>query len=81
MTPLHVEEKALLHLNKIQPGDCFVCFGRQMIHKISQAIEGLGHEVAVIYGGMVHLSVSFIVYIHLIIVKTRKLYLANITKC
>ncbi|RXG53495.1 ATP-dependent RNA helicase SUV3-like protein, mitochondrial [Armadillidium vulgare] len=52
LTPLHVEEKALLHLNKIQPGDCFVCFGRQMIHKISQAIEGLGHEVAVIYGGL-----------------------------
>ncbi|XP_060828972.1 ATP-dependent RNA helicase SUV3 homolog, mitochondrial [Bombus pascuorum] len=52
LTPLEVENSALCSLRNIQPGDCIVCFSRNEIFSVSQAIEKMGHKVAVIYGSL-----------------------------
>jgi ATP-dependent RNA helicase SUPV3L1/SUV3 len=50
LTSLTVEDKALTSLNRVQPGDCIVCFSKNDIYTVSKKIESLGKEVAVIYG-------------------------------
>lgn len=35
---------------KVQPGDCIVCFSKKDIFIVSEALERIGQEVAVIYG-------------------------------
>lgn len=52
LTGLTTEDKALERLSNVQPGDCVVCFNKNDIHFVSRTIENLGHEVAVIYGGL-----------------------------
>jgi ATP-dependent RNA helicase SUPV3L1/SUV3 len=52
LTELEVEESALMSLANVQPGDCIVCFSKNDIYSVSRQVEALGHEVAVIYGGL-----------------------------
>ena len=52
LTELTVEKEALGSLSKVQPGDCIVCFNKRDIHYVSTTVEKLGHQVAVIYGGL-----------------------------
>lgn len=52
MTPLEIENSALCSLKNIQAGDCIVCFSRNEIFTVSNAIEKMGHKVAVIYGSL-----------------------------
>ncbi|XP_021954833.1 ATP-dependent RNA helicase SUV3 homolog, mitochondrial isoform X2 [Folsomia candida] len=52
LTDLDIERRALETLNRVQPGDCIVCFSKNDIYSVSRQIESLGHEVAVIYGGL-----------------------------
>ena len=39
-------------LDNIKPGDCIVCFSKNDIYAVTQKLEALGHDVAVIYGGL-----------------------------
>ena len=50
LTPLTLENKALVSLDNIQPGDCIVCFSKKDIYSVSLQLERKGHNVAVIYG-------------------------------
>ncbi|KAG4066866.1 hypothetical protein HA402_012933 [Bradysia odoriphaga] len=50
LTPLTVENTALESLDKLEPGDCVVCFSKEDIFTISRQIQQLDEEVAVIYG-------------------------------
>lgn len=50
LTELTVEDSALTTLDKVQPGDCIVCFSKNDIYSVSREIEARGREVAVIYG-------------------------------
>ena len=52
LTSLKIEHKALVSLDKIQAGDCIVCFNKNDIYTISRDLEARGVEVAVIYGGL-----------------------------
>jgi ATP-dependent RNA helicase SUPV3L1/SUV3 len=52
LTALDVETTALGTLSNVLPGDCIVCFSKNDIYNVSRQIEALGHEVAVIYGGL-----------------------------
>ncbi|KAK8771732.1 hypothetical protein V5799_025023 [Amblyomma americanum] len=52
LTQLVVENRALESLEKIQPGDCVVCFSKSDIYQVSLQIERQGLECAVIYGGL-----------------------------
>lgn len=52
LTPLHVENRALESLEKVEPGDCIVCFSKNDIYQVSLEIERQGLECAVIYGGL-----------------------------
>lgn len=52
LTQLVVENKALESLERIQPGDCVVCFSKSDIYQVSLQIERQGLECAVIYGGL-----------------------------
>ncbi|XP_077297824.1 suv3 RNA helicase [Arctopsyche grandis] len=52
LTALNVEGKALGSLDRVQPGDCIVCFNKNDIYSVSRAIENRGKEVAVIYGSL-----------------------------
>ncbi|XP_034188078.1 suv3 RNA helicase isoform X1 [Osmia lignaria lignaria] len=52
LTELRVEDKALYSLNKVQEGDCIVCFSKNDIFVVSNAIEKMGKQVAVIYGSL-----------------------------
>ncbi|XP_031620175.1 ATP-dependent RNA helicase SUV3 homolog, mitochondrial-like [Contarinia nasturtii] len=52
LTQLTVEDKALDSLEKLEPGDCIVCFDKNDIFTVSRDIEKLGKEVAVIYGSL-----------------------------
>uniref|UniRef100_A0A1A9ZT33 ATP-dependent RNA helicase SUV3 homolog, mitochondrial n=1 Tax=Glossina pallidipes TaxID=7398 RepID=A0A1A9ZT33_GLOPL len=52
LTELTVEDKALITLDNVQPGDCIVCFSKNDIYSVSREIEARGKEVAVIYGGL-----------------------------
>ncbi|KAG6798484.1 ATP-dependent RNA helicase SUV3, mitochondrial [Apis mellifera caucasica] len=52
LTALEIENSALYSLKNIQAGDCIVCFSRNEIFTVSNAIEKMGHEVAVIYGSL-----------------------------
>lgn len=52
LTPLEIENSALCSLKNIQAGDCIVCFSRNEIFTVSNAIEKMGHKVAVIYGSL-----------------------------
>ncbi|XP_067000401.2 ATP-dependent RNA helicase SUV3 homolog, mitochondrial [Anabrus simplex] len=52
LTELIIEDSALRSLDAVQPGDCIVCFSKNDIYSVSRGIEALGHEVAVIYGGL-----------------------------
>ena len=52
LTDLIVEDKAAVHLRNIQAGDCIVCFSKQHIYSVSQGLERLGIECAVIYGSL-----------------------------
>ena len=52
LTALNVEANALSTLKNVRPGDCIVCFSKNDIYSVSRQIERLGHEVAVIYGGL-----------------------------
>ncbi len=45
-------DTALASFNKVEPGDCFVCFNKNDIIEVVRSLEKLGHEVAVIYGSM-----------------------------
>ncbi|CAG2100687.1 unnamed protein product [Medioppia subpectinata] len=50
LTPITIEDKALVSLDNIKPGDCIVCFSKKDIFGVSLELEKRGHEVAVIYG-------------------------------
>ncbi|TRY90541.1 hypothetical protein DNTS_002663 [Danionella cerebrum] len=52
LTPFSISNHALGSLHNLQPGDCIVCFNKNDIYSISQQIEGLGKECAVIYGSL-----------------------------
>ncbi|XP_078037035.1 suv3 RNA helicase isoform X5 [Augochlora pura] len=52
LTDLVVEDTALKTLAAVQPGDCIVCFNKSDIFYISQTIEKMGKQVAVIYGSL-----------------------------
>ncbi|KAF4533159.1 hypothetical protein B566_EDAN001701 [Ephemera danica] len=52
LTELEVEDNALGSLANVQSGDCIVCFSKNDIYSVSRQVEALGHEVAVIYGGL-----------------------------
>ncbi|XP_076762122.1 suv3 RNA helicase [Xylocopa sonorina] len=52
LTDLEVEKSALCSLKNVQPGDCIVCFSRNEIFAVSNAIEKMGIKVAVIYGSL-----------------------------
>ncbi|XP_030768265.1 ATP-dependent RNA helicase SUV3 homolog, mitochondrial isoform X2 [Sitophilus oryzae] len=52
LTDLKIESSALGSLEKVQPGDCIVCFSKNDIYSVSRAIEASGKEVAVIYGSL-----------------------------
>lgn len=52
LTDLDIERRALETLNRVQPGDCIVCFSKNDIYSVSRQIESQGREVAVIYGGL-----------------------------
>nr|XP_042901967.1 ATP-dependent RNA helicase SUV3 homolog, mitochondrial [Parasteatoda tepidariorum] len=52
LTPLTLENRALMDLNNIQPGDCIVCFNKNDIFNVSLELDKKGFECAVIYGGL-----------------------------
>ncbi|CAK9800924.1 ATP-dependent RNA helicase SUV3 homolog, mitochondrial [Anthophora quadrimaculata] len=52
LTELQIENTALCSLQNVMPGDCIVCFSRNEIFTVSNAIEKLGKKVAVIYGSL-----------------------------
>ncbi|XP_076624970.1 suv3 RNA helicase [Colletes latitarsis] len=52
LTDLVVQHKALCTLNNVEPGDCIVCFNKNDIFTVSQAIESMKKQVAVIYGSL-----------------------------
>ncbi|KAK9877040.1 hypothetical protein WA026_016067 [Henosepilachna vigintioctopunctata] len=52
LTQLTIETNALGSLDKVEPGDCIVCFSKNDIYSVSRGIEASGKEVAVIYGGL-----------------------------
>ncbi|UYV68605.1 SUPV3L1, partial [Cordylochernes scorpioides] len=60
LTDLVIEDKSLDgiadvladSLENVQPGDCIVCFNKNDIYKVNIALEGMGHQCAVIYGSM-----------------------------
>ena len=52
LTKLTVLDQALGSLDNVRPGDCIVCFSRKDIYVLSGKLEGLGHQCAVIYGGL-----------------------------
>ena len=52
LTDLIIEDKAIQNLKNIRPGDCIVCFSKQQIYSVSQSLEKLGVECAVIYGSL-----------------------------
>lgn len=41
LTELTVEDKAVESFNKLQPGDCVVCFNKNDIYTVSHEIESL----------------------------------------
>ena len=51
-TKLVQEDQGLDSLDKVQPGDCIVCFSKKDIYDISRGLERLGKEAAVIYGSL-----------------------------
>lgn len=52
LTELTIEQRALDSLDKVQPGDCIVCFNINDIFKVSRELESKGVEVAIIYGAL-----------------------------
>ncbi|XP_076249132.1 suv3 RNA helicase isoform X2 [Calliopsis andreniformis] len=52
LTDLVIEKYALRSLFNVQPGDCIVCFNKNDIFYVSQNIEKIGKQVAVIYGSL-----------------------------
>jgi ATP-dependent RNA helicase SUPV3L1/SUV3 len=50
LTDLIIEDEAVKDLRNVRPGDCIVCFNKQSIYSVSQGLEALGIECAVIYG-------------------------------
>ncbi|XP_076294242.1 suv3 RNA helicase isoform X1 [Lasioglossum baleicum] len=52
LTELEIENTALKSLSEVQPGDCIVCFNKNDIFHVSQTIEKLGKQAAVIYGSL-----------------------------
>ncbi|XP_066478308.1 ATP-dependent RNA helicase SUPV3L1, mitochondrial [Tiliqua scincoides] len=52
LTPIKVLDEALESLDKLQPGDCIVCFSKNDIYSVSRQIEARGLECAVIYGSL-----------------------------
>lgn len=50
LTPLVIEEKALVNLDNVRSGDCIVCFTKDSVYNVSMELEKLGHQVAVVYG-------------------------------
>ncbi|XP_043266679.1 ATP-dependent RNA helicase SUV3 homolog, mitochondrial [Venturia canescens] len=52
LTPLSIEEHGLGSLDRVQPGDCIVCFSKNDIYTVSRDLEKRGVEVAVIYGSL-----------------------------
>jgi ATP-dependent RNA helicase SUPV3L1/SUV3 len=52
LTSLNIEDKALVSLQNVRPGDCLVCFSKKELFNFARSLENLGHEVAIIYGSM-----------------------------
>ena len=52
MTSLRLLDEAVGSFDKIQDGDCVVCFNRRDIFNVSRKMEALGRQVAVIYGSL-----------------------------
>jgi len=52
LTKLEKQTQALGSLDKVEPGDCIVCFNKQDIYSVSRGLEKLGVECAVIYGSL-----------------------------
>ncbi|KAI0231409.1 ATP-dependent RNA helicase SUPV3L1, mitochondrial [Lamellibrachia satsuma] len=50
LTPLKVLNEAVGSFDRVKPGDCIVCFGKNDIYHVSRQLERRGMEVAVIYG-------------------------------
>ena len=42
LTKLVTETEAINTLDKVQPGDCIVCFSKQDIYSVSRGLEKLG---------------------------------------
>ena len=43
-------DAAIESLKNVSPGDCIVCFSKRDIFNVTEALEKLGNNVAVIYG-------------------------------
>ena len=52
LTELEVMSTALGSIENVEPGDCIVCFNKQDIYTVSQNLERLGIESAVVYGSL-----------------------------
>lgn len=52
LTKLVLEKQALCNLSNVRGGDCIVCFNKMDIFTVSQKIENMGRQVAVIYGSL-----------------------------
>ena len=52
LTKLVIQDEALGSLERVEPGDCIVCFSKQDIYSVSRSLEQLGVDTAVIYGSL-----------------------------
>jgi ATP-dependent RNA helicase SUPV3L1/SUV3 len=52
LTDLVVMDEAVGSLDKVEPGDCIVCFNKQDIYNVSRMLDRKGIESAVIYGSL-----------------------------
>uniref|UniRef100_T1JH79 ATP-dependent RNA helicase SUV3 homolog, mitochondrial n=1 Tax=Strigamia maritima TaxID=126957 RepID=T1JH79_STRMM len=52
LTGLTILDESLESLENVEPGDCIVCFNKSDIYTVSRTLEKIGHQCAVIYGGL-----------------------------
>ncbi|ESO09339.1 hypothetical protein HELRODRAFT_97508 [Helobdella robusta] len=50
LTNLKIASRGVDNFDRVKPGDCIVCFGKNDIYNVSKQLEKRGVEVAVIYG-------------------------------
>lgn len=52
LTSLKLLSQPLKTLKNVRAGDCIVCFNKNAIYAVSRQLEQLGHNCAIIYGGL-----------------------------